>query len=388
MQVYFERFDKQKLLEYMKVFPAIAILGPRQCGKSTLAKQIGKDIQGFIYLDLENPSDLKRISDTGFFFDVNAEATVCLDEVQLKPDIFPELRSIIDKNRQNGRILLLGLASRELVNKSSESLAGRIGYIDLTPFTLPEIVDDTSDIQLQHWVRGGFPLSFLAENDRLSFVWRQAYIRSYLERDLILGNNNIPLLIVNRLFQMLAHNHGQLVNSNRLGEALGINYHTVRNYLDFFEKSFLVRTLQPYGPNLSKRLVKSPRVFIRDSGLLHALLEIETFNQLLGHPVYGASWEGYVIENIITHLGDWEPWFYRTATGCELDLVLTKGLKKVAFECKATTAPSIARGTYVAMQDTAIDELFVVAPVKEKYQMSKNIIVGNVLDAIEYARNK
>lgn len=386
MQTYIERTDKERVLEYMKIFPAVALLGPRQCGKSTLAKQIGKSIPGFIYLDLENPGDLKRIDDLQFFFEINPDATVCLDEVRLKPDLFSELRGIIDTNRRNGRLLLLGSASRELVNKSSESLAGRIGYIELTPFTIVEAEKGINNTQTRHWLRGGFPQSFLAETERQSHIWRQSYIRSYLERDIIKGSNSIPLMTVNRLLQMLSNNHGQLFNSSRLSDSLAISNNTIRNYLDFFEKSFLVRTLRPYENNLSKRLTKSPRVYIRDSGLLHAVLEIESTNKLLGHPVYGPSWEGYAIENLTTLMYEWESWFYRTATGCEIDLILTKGLKKIAFECKATTSPSVSKGTFIALQDTGINELFVVSPVNESYKMSRNVIVGNVSHAFEYAK--
>jgi predicted AAA+ superfamily ATPase len=388
MQANIERSCKDKILEYMDVFPVVAILGARQSGKTTLAKQIGSTLPGFLYLDLENQADLRRIDDVDLFFDVNQDATICLDEVQLRPDIFSELRGIIDKNRRNGKLLILGSASRELVNKSSESLAGRIGYVELTPFTLSEITLKEDPLQIKHWMRGGYPISYLAGTDSHSIIWRKAYIRSYLERDIVHGSNNIPLLTVSRLLQMLANNHGHLFNSSRLGNSLNVSHNTIRNYLDFFDKSFLVRTLRPYEFNLNKRLTRSPKVFIRDSGLLHALLEIETFNQLMGHPVYGHSWEGYALENIIDMLDSWEPWFYRTATGCEIDLVLTKGLKKIAFECKATTAPTIAKGTYVALQDTDIDELFVVAPVKNQYQMAKNIFVGNISDAIGYAKGK
>jgi uncharacterized protein len=388
MQDLIERSDRKRVLEYMEIFPAVAILGPRQSGKSTLAKLIGQSIPGFIYLDLENSADLRRIEDVQLLFDHNPDVTICLDEVQHLPGLFPELRSIIDKDRRNGKLILLGSASRELVNKSSESLAGRIGYIELSPFTLPEVEDKNTSIQVRHWMRGGFPLSFLPKTDWQSFIWRQSYLRSYLERDIIQGSNSIPLQTVNRLLQMLAHNQGQLLNSNRIGESLNVSHNTIRNYLDFFVKSFLVRTLRPYQTNLDKRLTKSPRVFIRDSGLLHILLEIENINQLLGHPVYGASWEGYVIENIAGILYDWEPWFYRTATGNEIDLIVTRGLKKLAFECKATTSPTVAKGTYSALKDTGINELFVVAPVKESFYMRSNVIVGNILHAINYARSK
>jgi uncharacterized protein len=388
MQNFIERYDRKKVLEYMEIFPVVAILGPRQSGKSTLARLIGKSIPGFIYLDLENPADLRRINDVQLFFDHNPDATVCLDEVQLCPGLFPELRSIIDRKRHNGQLLLLGSASRELVNKSSESLAGRIGYIELTPFSLPEVMADNIDTQTMHWMRGGFPLSYLSKTDRQSFIWRQAYLRSYLERDIVQGSNSIPVMTVNRLLQMLAINNGQQFNSSRIGESLNVSHNTIRNYLDFFEKSFLVRTLRPYLLNLNKRLTKSPRVFIRDSGLLHALLEIENINQLLGHPVYGTSWEGYAIENITCMIDGWEPWFFRTATGNEIDLIITKGLKKIAFECKATASPSVTKGTYEALKDTGIDELFIIAPVKETFHMNRNVIVGNILHAIDYVKSK
>jgi len=372
----------------MEIFPAVAILGPRQSGKSTLAGMIGKSIANFIYLDLENPADLRRIDDVQLFFDHNPDSTVCLDEVQLLPDIFPELRSIIDRSRRKGKLILLGSASRELVNKSSESLAGRIGYIELTPFTLSEIERKQPEKKAIHWIRGGFPLSYLAKTDKQSYIWRKAYLRSYLERDLVQGSNSIPLMTVSRMLQMLAHNHGQLFNSSRLGESLNVSHNTIRNYLDFFTKSFLVRTLQPYLANSKKRLTKSPRIFIRDSGLLHCLLEIENMNQLLGHPVYGASWEGYAIENIIAAMDEWEPWFYRTATGCEIDLVLTKGSNRIAFECKATKSPSVTKGTYKALQDTGIKELFIVSPVSGQFYINKNVIVGDIKHAIAYAKGK
>jgi predicted AAA+ superfamily ATPase len=388
MQALVKRKSIAQIKEYMDIFPAVAILGPRQSGKSTLANMIGKSISGFIYLDLENPADFRRIDDIQLFFDLNPDSVVCLDEVQLRPDLYPELRSIIDRNRKKGKLILLGSASRELVNKSSESLAGRIGYIELTPFTLSEIDSRKTHKQPVHWIRGGFPLSYLARTDKQSFIWRKAYLRSYLERDIIQGSNSIPLMTVSRMLQMLAHNHGQIFNSSRMGESLNVSHNTIRSYLDFFTKSFLVRTLQPYLVNPKKRLTKSPRIFIRDSGLLHCLLEIENMNQLLGHPVYGSSWEGYVIENIITALYEWEPWFYRTATGCEIDLLLTKGSKKIAFECKATKSPSVAKGTYIALQDTGIKELFIVSPVSELFYLSKNVIVGNITHAIAYVKGK
>ncbi|MFY9153452.1 MAG: ATP-binding protein [Prolixibacteraceae bacterium] len=368
----------------MKLFPVVAILGPRQCGKSTLARDIGKDISDFQYIDLEDPSDRMRINDLALFFNLNKDATVCIDEAQLMPNLFPELRSIVDKERRNGQILLLGPASRELVNKSAESLAGRIGYIELSPFTYTEIKDNLEETMIRHWIRGGFPLSFLAESDRFSEIWRKQYILSYLERDVVLSGNSIPLLTIQRLLQMLANNHGQVLNSSQLGSSLGINYHTVRSYIDFFEKSFITRTLHPFMPNLNKRINKSPKVYIRDSGILHSLLDISAINQLLGHPGYGFSWEGYVIENILNSAPEWQPWFYRTATGNEIDLLLTKGNKTIAIECKATLSPEITRGTYTAMEDLKVKELFIVAMVPQSYFFKQNIQVGNLTEALNY----
>lgn len=384
MQGYINRSVKSRITEYMQLFPVIAILGPRQCGKSTLAHELGKDIGNFLFIDLENPSDRSRINDLSLFFNLNQDATVCIDEAQLMPNLFPELRSIVDKDRRNGKIILLGSASRELVNKSSESLAGRIGYIELSPFTFSEIDNNQEDTMIRHWIRGGFPLSFLAESDRFSEIWRKQYMQSYLERDLVLSGNSIPLLTIQRLLQMLANNHGQLLNSNQLGNSLGATYHTVRNYIDFFEKSFITRTLPPFAPNLNKRLNKSPKVYLRDSGILHSLIDVSGINQLLGHSIYGYSWEGYVIENIINSAPEWQPWFYRTATGNEIDLILTKGNKTLAFECKATLSPELTKGTYTAMEDLKIDELFVVCMVSQPYYFKPKIQVGNLRNALKY----
>jgi hypothetical protein len=369
----------------MKLFPVVALLGPRQCGKSTLAKNIGESIDNFIYIDLENPADRMRINDLDLFFRLNRTATVCIDEAQLMPHLFPELRSIIDKERRNGQILLLGSASRQLVNQSAESLAGRIGYLELSPFSLAEIDDGTDETMFRHWLRGGLPLSFLAETDKYSEIWRKQYLQSYLERDLVLSGNSIPLLTIQRLLQMLANNNGQLFNSSQFANSLGISYHTVKSHVDFFEKSFVTRTLLPFTPNLNKRINKSPKIYLRDSGLLHALLDISGINHLLGLPAFGSSWEGYVIENIVNSASGYYPWFFRTATGNEIDLILTKGNRKIAFEIKASTSPELTKGTYTAMNDLEIAELFVVAMVPSSYYYKPKILIGNIRDAIQYA---
>jgi uncharacterized protein len=386
MQANISRIVYDQVEKFMKIFPVVSILGPRQCGKTTLAQQVSKAIDNFIYIDLENPADRMRINDLSLFFNLNSDSTICIDEAQIMPEIFPELRGIVDRYRRNGQIILLGSASRELINKSSESLAGRIGYIELTPFRFEEISDKEDTTLFKHWLLGGFPLSYLAESIDFSEIWRKQYLQSYLERDFQYSGNTVPLLTIQRYLQMLANNQGQLFNSNRLGDSLGISYHTVRNYADFFEKSFITRTLQPFIPNLSKRITKSPKIYIRDSGILHSLLNIRDMNQLLGHPVYGFSWEGYVIENIINSADGWQPWFYRTATGNEIDLVLTRGEKMIAFECKGTLTPEITKGTYTALADLNNCELFIVAPVKQLYFFKKNIQVGNLSDALSYVK--
>lgn len=386
MQVYISRIAFDQVEKFMKIFPVVSILGPRQCGKTTLAEQIGEKIDHFVYIDLENPADRMRISDLSLFFSLNSDSTICIDEAQIMPEIFPELRSIVDRYRRNGQIILLGSASRELVNKSSESLAGRIGYIELTPFRCEEIYHQDDSTLFKHWLLGGFPLSYLAESVDFSEIWRKQYLQSYLERDFQYSGNSVSLITIQRYLLMLANNQGQLFNSNRLGDSLGISYHTVRNYADFFEKSFLTRTLQPFIPNLSKRITKSPKIYIRDSGILHSLLTIQNMNQLLGHPVYGFSWEGYVIENIINSADGWQPWFYRTATGNEIDLILTRGEKMIAFECKGTLTPEMTKGTYTALADLNNCELFIVAPVKQPYFLKKNVQVGNLPDVLSYIK--
>jgi predicted AAA+ superfamily ATPase len=387
MQTYIHRSLQEQVEEYMKLFPVVALLGPRQCGKSTLAGEMGKNAKDFLYIDLESPADRMRLNDLTLFFGINRSMTVCIDEAQLMPHIFPELRSIVDKDRRNGKILLLGSASRDLVNQSAESLAGRIGYLELSPFTFSEIDNGSQENLINHWLRGGFPQSYLAENTKNSNIWRKQYLQTYLERDLITAGNSVSLLVIQRLLQMLANNNGQLFNSSQIANSLGISYHTVRNYVDFFEKSFLTRSLQPYLPNLNKRLNKSPKVYFRDSGLLHTLLDVTDMNHLLGLQAYGFSWESYVIENIVSHAPDWQPWFYRTSTGNEIDLVLTRGNKKIAIEIKSSLAPILSKGTYQSLNDLDISELIVVSLVEKSYHFKPEIWICNLRDVLEYLKS-
>lgn len=378
-----KRKIEEFVIQNLNVFPAVALLGSRQCGKSTLAKMVAGQLSSFLYLDLQDPADLSKLSDPVLFFEANSETTICIDEIQLVPELFSVLRSIIDKNRRNGRVILLGSASRELIRQTSESLAGRIGLIELTPFLINEIQNSEDNQLSKYWFRGGYPESFLSQSDEDSKLWRENFIRTYIERDIPQLGFQIPALQLRRLLTMLAHNQGQLLNSSKLGESMGLTHPTIRRYIDLLEQTFIVRTLQPLETNIKKRLVKSPKVYIRDSGLLHRLLQIDNFNDLMGNPVFGLSWEGIVIENIISNFRDWNFNFYRTATGEELDLIMVKGNKTIAIECKASTAPNLTKGFWNAMENIKPDKAFVIAPISESYPVKENVTVCGLLEFLK-----
>lgn len=372
-----------------KVFPVTAILGPRQCGKSTLVKMLSRKIDSLVYLDLQNMEDVNKLSDTRLFFRNNEDSVICLDEIQQMPELFSDLRSIIDSNRQKGRFIILGSASPQLIQSSSETLAGRIGFVELTPFLVSElIVNDVKSYSMNEYVsRGGFPESYLAENDEASRLWRENFIRTYIERDLPQIGVQLPSLQIRRLLTMFSHLQGQLFNSNKLAASMGVTHPTIRRYLDLFEQTFLVRSLEPYIINVKKRLIKSPKVYIRDSGLLHQLLQISDFNQLLGHPVFGSSWEGIVIENVIAEMPEWQPYFYRTATGDEIDLVMVKGDRKIAIECKASTAPQLTKGFWTVIDDIQPEHVWVVAPINDSYPIKENVTVCGLSQIVQEVKN-
>jgi len=383
MQKYIKRKLHTRIRELMRDFPAVAILGPRQCGKTTLALALAKEAEPSIYVDLERPSDARKLTDPERYFQLYQDRMVCLDEIQRKPDLFLLLRGVIDEHRRSGRFLILGSASRDLIRQSSESLAGRIAYLELTPFLLSEVAGpSTADRPIEQvlWQRGGFPESFLARNAAASLEWRENFIQTFLERDIPQLGFNIPAETLRRLWRMLAHSHGQQLNSSRLGEAIGVSHTTVRSYLDLLSQTFMIRLLQPQPANLKKRLIKSPKVYVRDSGILHALLEIEDQEELWSHPVYGASWEGFIIENVICELDRWSPSFFRTAAGAEIDLVLTKGKRRLAVECKASSAPEVGKGFWNTLNDLGIREAWIIAPVKESYPIEKKVFVANLRD--------
>ncbi len=377
--MYFHRHLEDSIRKYQQVFPIIAILGPRQCGKSTLVKQLFFPEENSIYLDLQNLEDLNKLNDPRLFFKSNAQKIICLDEIQLIPELFSVLRSVVDENRQNGRFILLGSASRELVQQSSESLAGRIGYLSLTPFQIGEL--PTID-QQTCWNRGGFPDSVLAENDEFSMIWRDNFIKTYVERDLPQLGFQIPALQLRRFLIMCAHNQGQILNLSKLGSSMGLTHPTIRKYIDIFEQTFIVRSLPPFEINVKKRLVKSPKIYLRDSGLLHQLLGIKNMDALFSHPVFGSSWEGFVIEQILSVV-DVPAYFYRTATGDEMDLVLDIHGKIIAIECKASAAPQVTKGFYNAIEVLKPVKTFVVAPIEtEMYALQENIFVASLRETI------
>ena len=385
MQTYIARSITAKIRQKLEKVPGVVILGPRQCGKSTLAKAIISDIGTAIYLDLERPSDVNKLRDPEAFFSLNSDRLICLDEVQRVPDLFPLLRSVMDENKRNGQFIILGSASPDLIRQSSETLAGRVSYFELTPFLLREVSGDHRLKTLRRlWLRGGFPRSYLASDEEESYEWRLDFIRTFLERDIPQLGFRTPAKSLERFWRMCAHVHGQLLNSSKLGESLGVSHHTVRSYIDMLEQSFVLRVLRPYESNLKKRMIKSPKVYIRDSGLLHALLGIEGPNDLLGHPVYGASWEGWVIENVLSLLPNWKASFYRSSSGSEIDLILEKGNRRLAIECKASTSPSVNRAFWNALNDVKVKETWIIAPVSEAYPIEKGVIVTPVHEFIDH----
>jgi predicted AAA+ superfamily ATPase len=364
-------------------YPALALVGPRQCGKTTLAKQWLQSIRDgggqTQYFDLEKPSDRMKLASDPEAFLRRQMGTVCIDEVQYAPALFEVLRALIDEDRRPGRFLLLGSAAPALLKQSSETLAGRIATRELTPFQWRELasagVGQNPLVTLESlWLRGGFPDSTLAEDDAASFRWRLDFIRTFLERDIPQLGFRVPAQTMERFWRMCAHLHGQSLNLSYLGQALGTSHTAPRNHLDILSGSFMMRLLEPTEANLSKRLVKTPKAYVRDSGLLHALLGLETFNDLDGHPVRGVSWEGFVIEKLMGAAAEgWRASYYRTAQGAELDLILEKGSRRIAFECKASTSPSVTRGFWTSLDDLKITEAYIVAPIQQSFPIGRGI---------------
>ncbi len=386
MNDYIYRNAQTLINQYLNLFPVVLVLGPRQCGKSTLVKMMSANLPDLLYLDLQNRVDLAMLEEPELFFAHNEDKTICLDEIQLYPNLFAVLRSEIDRNRRAGRFILLGSASRDLVQHTSETLAGRVGMLDLTPLLISELEAGKVLSLTDYWFRGGYPDSYLAEDDVNSSLWRENFIRTYIERDIPQLKFLIAAPMMMRLLTMLAHEQGQLLNSSKLASSLGLSSPTVRAYIDILEQTYIVRTLQPYFRNTKKRLVKSPRVYLRDVGLLNQVLQISSYNMLMSHPVFGASWEGMVIENACVTAKGAQPFFYRAAAGVdeEMDLVLQYPNRLVAIECKASTAPTLTDGFWKAKAFLEPTETYVVAPVERSYTLRDGVIVCNVVELLSY----
>lgn len=380
MHGYLPRGLSDLLEQHLRDFPAVALLGPRQSGKTTLARGVVGQLPPATYLDLERPSDLRKLDNPELYFQTQRagqdDLLFCLDEIQRVPELFPLLRSLIDETGRAGQFLILGSASRNLIRQTSESLAGRVVFLELTPFTATEVGTADRAARSTYWLRGGFPRSYLAADDATSLTWREGFVQTFLERDLAQLGFDVPATTFRRLWRMLAHHQGQMLNSSNLGTALGLSHTTVRSYLDLLSQTFMIRLLEPLAVNVKKRLVKSPKVYVRDSGLLHALLEVADMEELLGHLALGPSWEGLVIENAITALPGWRPSFYRTSHQAEIDLILSRGQRRIAVECKAAAAPRVSRGFWTALEDTAADEAWIVAPVDEPYPLRESVWVA------------
>ncbi len=364
-----QRFVYQDIIFSLENFPVTTILGPRQCGKSTLAKQITSQ-KDSIYLDLEKPSDLAKLENPEWFFNANKDKLICLDEIQRMPDLFPLIRSLVDDWGKNGSFLILGSASRDLLLQSSETLAGRIHYIYLQPFLWDEL---TSIITLEKYIeKGGFPRSILTESNKASTEWRKSFISTFLERDLLLWQS-FSNTTMRRLWQMLAHLNAQILNYSELGNALGMSSVQIRNYIDLLESTFMVYRLQPYFSNLGKRLIKSPKIYLTDAGITQTLLNINDFNQLTGHPSVGNIWEQIVLMNLKGHFHDSDFYFYRTNHGAECDIVMQYNQKTYAIECKVDYNPKLTKGNFLAFEDINPFKIYIVTTGSDSWSMNAKI---------------
>jgi len=367
MQINRPQFETE-VRESLSYNPVTAILGPRQCGKTTLARSISETIKSTLF-DLEDPADFELLKSNPKQIFNGLEGLVIIDEIQRLPELFPLLRVLADEVDSKRKYLILGSASPDLIRNSSESLAGRIGFINLTGFRLNEV--GTENLR-NLWIRGGFPRSYLAQNENQSFTWRNDFIQTFLERDISMYGFNIPPVTLRRFWQMLAHYHGQVWNGAEFARAMGVSEPTVKRYLDILTGTYMIRQLQPWYENLKKRQVKAPKVYIRDSGILHTLLTLEE-DKILTNVKVGASWEGFVIEQLIQVLNTRDCYFWRTHTGAELDLLVVKSGKKLGFEIKYSDVPKITRSMNSVIEDLGLDKLFLIYQGKRKLQLQERI---------------
>jgi predicted AAA+ superfamily ATPase len=355
--------------------PVTALLGPRQCGKTTLARLFGLGRQA-TYFDLESHPDRRRLENPELAL-ADAKGLVILDEVQAMPELFGLLRVLVDRPRNGARFLILGSASPDIVRRVSESLAGRVEFIELAGFGLGET---GAKLWERLWLRGGFPRSFLAHSEADSVAWREGFIRTFLERDIPQLGLRLPAPAMRRFWTMLAHYHGQTWNASEVGRSMGLSDKTVRGYLDILTGTFMVRQLQPWHENIGKRQVKAPKVYLRDSGLLHSLLGVPDRHALLGHPRVGASWEGFAIEQVLLHANAPEAYFWAAHTVGELDLFLTLRGRRIGIECKFSEAPTVTRSMLAALDDLRLDHLYVIHPGPHRYRARDKITVWPLAD--------
>jgi predicted AAA+ superfamily ATPase len=372
--------------------PVVVLLGPRQVGKTTLALEFVKSIRKkTAYLDLELDADQAKLSDPEAYLRRFPNTLLIIDEVQRQPEIFRLLRGLVDARKRagekTGQFLLLGSASRDLIQHSSETLAGRVRFLELGPLSVLEMSQtDPLGFNFEKlWFRGGFPESYLADTDDESWEWRSDFISSYVERDIPLMGPQVSAVTMRRLWSMLAHHHAQQVNLSQLGKSLGVNYKTVKNYIDTLTDFYMVRQIQPWAGTTKKRLVKAPKIYLRDTGLMHRLLNIADFETLLGHPSIGSSWEGFIVENIINHLSDkWRYSYYRTSAQAEVDLVLEGPRQEVwAIEIKRSIAPHVRKGFHLASQDVHATKRFVIYPGSERFPLAREIEALSIVQFLQ-----
>jgi len=375
--MYIERNIENKVLVSLENNPVVAIVGARQSGKSTLAKQLMKSFDSTVYLDLERPSDLQKLENAEWFLSSQKGKLICIDEIQRKPDLFPLIRSLVDEWGNNGSFLILGSASRDVLRQSSESLAGRISYRTLLPFVWSEI---RNQVEFEsYFAYGGFPRSLLTKDNQISYEWRNDFISTFLERDLLQWRGFTPALM-GRLWRMLAHNNGQTIDYSNFARSLDVSSVTIKNYVDLLSSTFMLEVVPPYFSNLGKRMRKSPKVYLTDSGITAALLGLKSFDDILGHPNYGSIWEQIVLLNLKAHYDGASFYHYRTSNGAEIDFVMEYESKVFVFECKASRTPKLTKGNFNAIEDISPDKTFVVAPINEPWLLSENINVVGLSD--------
>ena len=371
----------QRIEQALKRSPVCAILGPRQCGKTTLARQIAEQLRSVHLFDLETESARARLSQPELALGA-LRGLIIIDEIQRQPELFAALRPLADRARSNAKFLILGSASPDLIRGVSETLAGRIGFVDLSGFDLSEVGETKLD---RLWLRGGFPRSFLARSDPVSIEWRRDFVRTFLERDIPQLGIRIPSESLRRFWIMLAHYHAQVWNGAELARALGVNEHTVRRYLDILVGTYVVRTLPPWFENIGKRQFKAPKLYIRDSGLLHGLLGIEKREQLSAHPKLGASWEGFALEQVLSQTPGVDAFFWGTHAGAELDLLLVSGGKRYGFEFKFTSGPVMTKSLHSALADLRLDAAWIVYPGHDRYPVHERVTVLPLFQAMQQA---